>query len=713
MGNYLFLLSIWSDIGDAIASFFFTVLLGLNAIIYSFISYVYQIFLVLAQGGNIIDTQAINGLVSRIYTIIGVIVLFLVAYSLLKNMVNPDEALKGKKSPIKIIRDVIISIVLIAFIPTIFEFAFKVQEAFLTQNTIGKIIAGSTDNGNENTIRTGGYVMAKTVWQAFLVVNDGYCTPEEEIIDESGNFVGPKTDCIPMTTNSGQTYGEMWASADKNTTFWAIRGAAKFIVDDKINYIFVLDILCGAFVLFVLVTYCFDMALRLVKLAVYELIAPLPILSRIIPNENTGKMFNNWIKATLSTFVEVFIRIAILYFAVIIIVTVGSSIDNIFSTASYSNADALPFVISIAKVLVVVGIILFVKQAPQIIKELTGLDGGKYGKSLMKGAGMMFASMGAGATAAIRSFAGDKDKPIMNRFSRALTAGAKGNLRGAWDGRKTDKISDIPKNAGKAASSTLGSRARIEAAGGRLNYMKQYGTDKFELAKDWVGGATGALKSEKNASDKILKVVNNVKATAEDYIDKHSYEYYANANVQRAIDTTKEELEKARKEGNQSEIARLETELKAYEQGNSHLRLDVIKARSEDMNISAEERANALNLYNKSRKSSVDRFATDVHHHVGAEKESAQVKMEIQTMSEIIKENQASLAVQNLQKGNATYNLEAFNQPLNNDTAGEFFKAAKAAAEFANIENQAKLNEQERREERRKASSSSNDGKGK
>ena len=63
-------------------------------------------------------------MVSRIYVIIGVIVLFLVAYSLLKSMVNPDEAFKGKKSPVNIIKDVLISIVLISIVPYIFDFAF-------------------------------------------------------------------------------------------------------------------------------------------------------------------------------------------------------------------------------------------------------------------------------------------------------------------------------------------------------------------------------------------------------------------------------------------------------------------------------------------------------------------------------------------------------------------------------------------------------------
>ena len=40
--------------------------------------------------------------------------MFILAYSLLRSLVNPDELTKGKKSPVSIIKNVIISIALIA-----------------------------------------------------------------------------------------------------------------------------------------------------------------------------------------------------------------------------------------------------------------------------------------------------------------------------------------------------------------------------------------------------------------------------------------------------------------------------------------------------------------------------------------------------------------------------------------------------------------------
>ena len=533
MSNYIYSLGILSWLGDnvidGIASFFYTILLWLNCIIYSFISFVYQIFLVLANGGAIFDQTIIDGLVNRIYIIIGVVILFLVAYSLLKNLVNPDEAIKGKKSPVALIKDVIISVVLIAIIPNIFDFAFAFQNSLLQENTIGKIVAGTQegDDGINNTIRYGGYEMAKGVWQAFIHVNsDGdpsgkpYCSTAKE---EDDRITSSGEECTVIMIDDNTTYSQLWENAKKNDSFYNMIGLVPRILEDEITYLFIIDIIAGVFVLFVLINYCLDMALRLVRLAVYELIAPLPILARILPNEQATKVFSNWVKAVISTFVEVFIRIAILYFAVIIISAVGSSLDNLFTGGAYTTTGTLPFVRTLAQALIIVGIVLFVKQAPAIIKEITGLDGGKYGKSLIKGAGMLATSLGGGTTATIRSFANDRDKPMGRRLGRALTAGMGANARGIWNGRKIEKFGDIPKTTGKTVSNTLGHRADVEAAGGYKAYYTKKAEDKYKDVMTWAAGSFDAQQQILNEVNAFLSDAKAVKSTTEGLVRDKKY----------------------------------------------------------------------------------------------------------------------------------------------------------------------------------------------
>lgn len=551
--KFIYLLNPFDWIGEkivnGIAGFFFHILLWLDSAIYSFISYIYNIFLLLAGGGSIFNNNQVSELVSRIYTIIGVVVLFLAAYSLLKSMVNPDEALKGKKSPINIIKDVVISIVLIAFIPTIFDFAFEFQNSLLVENTIGKIIAGSPTNSSENaeTIRMGGYNMAAGVLQAFIYVNpDGdengtpYCRTQEE--EGKLALIPEGKTCTPLYVNGSNnyTYGDLWQSAHDNTTFTNLTALAPLISEGKVNYIFLLDAVAGVFVLFVLLQYCLDMALRLVKLAVYELIAPLPILARIMPNEQAGKVFTNWTKATLSTFVEVFIRIAILYFAVILISSVGDSLLTLFGSGAlnFNNDEALFLTKSIAHALIIIGIILFIKQAPEIIKEITGLDGGKYGKSLIKGVGMMAATVGGGATAAIRTMANDTDnkwvkggnlgKNIANKFKQV----GKGALVGAnplsaakraYQGSKADKVGDIPKVAGKATSNTLEHRAKVKAAGGNLRYLNEWRKDKIKDVKGWASGSFEVQQKMLDQINEFVKDTKSVKSTSEGFVRDKKY----------------------------------------------------------------------------------------------------------------------------------------------------------------------------------------------
>jgi len=735
MSELIFSAGIFSMLGegiiDIISGFLYGILLWFNCIIYSFISFTYNIFLILANGGNIFDANKISGMINRIYVVLGVVVLFLVAYSLLKSMINPDEALKGKKSPVNVIKDVVISVCLVALVPSIFEFAFNVQNAFLSENTIGKIIignnAGSSDSGDSaNTIRNGGYEMAAGVWQAFIYPNPNgnesgtpYCsTLDEERAGQTAFGVA----CVPLNLEDELTYGQAWRTARDDSSFF---GLYDLLIDpiltDKVTYLFLLDIIAGVFVLFVMLRYCLDMALRLVKLAVYELMAPLPILARLMPNEQTSKVFSNWVKATVSTFVEVFIRIAILYFAVLIISTVGSSIGKLFMGGSYVSSEALPFVVYIARGLIIIGIVMFVRQAPEILKEITGVDSGKYGKSLIKGVGMMGAVFGGGATAAIRSVVGDKknnpDFSTGKRAARALTAAGGAMGRGLWQGNKVNKFGEIPKAAGKSASGSLDFRSAQAAAGGKRKYFEQKRDDTKKRIEDWMGGASEELKALKKINDELLKQIDSIKSIADDYIGKHEYEFFTDATVQREYNRVAKLKADAKSAGDMAEAARQQAELDRIMDLNKESRLDYLKSKSQDMTISADERNKYERRYNQARKDTTDDFAREVQFHTGAELEATQVADVKKTLGELMKEYRTAPAVQyaTTSKGHATYSDIAdgltSDDLLDADKTAIFIKNLKKATKYSNTEIQSKINENERREERRKSASGGGDKK--
>lgn len=401
------------------------VCLSLDSAVYSFISFIYQIILVLAGTNIFEDTSVIDGFVSRVYVIIGVVMLFLLAYSLLRALINPDEAFKGKNPPQKVILNVITSVVLIAFVPTIFSIAMGFQNSVLEQGTLAGIIMGS-DGASEDaqTIQDGGFNIASGVFQAFFHPNTDYCQYFVNSMP-NGENAGENPDsgnCTElMVLDNSISYSDFWESLKTANSFSRLPSLNKDIID-KIEYTWLISTAVGVFVVIVLVSYCVDIAIRAIKLAAYQLIAPIPILARLLPNENGNKVFSNWVKACISTYLEVFIRLGILFFVVLIIAALQKNIGGLFSTFQTEAGFGIGF---LAWAFLIIGLIFFIKDFPNVIKDITGLDSGKYkmfgGIKSMLTAGAAGTALVGGAIAGHSALAGVR---------AARTALKDGNLKG-------------------------------------------------------------------------------------------------------------------------------------------------------------------------------------------------------------------------------------------------------------------------------------------
>ena len=85
---------------DWINSAFHRIMLLLDAVVYWFVSIVYQLFMRLATM-RLFEDDFFGNFASRIYAILGVFMLFYLAYSLLNALINP-ERLTGDKTVSKI-----------------------------------------------------------------------------------------------------------------------------------------------------------------------------------------------------------------------------------------------------------------------------------------------------------------------------------------------------------------------------------------------------------------------------------------------------------------------------------------------------------------------------------------------------------------------------------------------------------------------------------
>ena len=110
----------WEQIVGALTQFIDTMFIYLNSFVYSFVSFMYQIFLALA-GAQIFNSDIFRAIANRIYIIIGVVTLFLIAYALLKAIVDPEGTSKSEYSVRKIVPNVIKTIMLIGLTPVLFS----------------------------------------------------------------------------------------------------------------------------------------------------------------------------------------------------------------------------------------------------------------------------------------------------------------------------------------------------------------------------------------------------------------------------------------------------------------------------------------------------------------------------------------------------------------------------------------------------------------
>ena len=365
------------------------ILLLIDGVIYDLIDSVYDIFDFLARL-NIFGEDSYNDIVGRIYIVLGVIMLFVLAYTLLRAIINPDDFAKGEKSFPNLAKNVVISLILIVLLPTIFNVAFSMQNALLNTGTITKLILGDTNLDytekyqNETITMTPGKMMAVNTFSAFF-----YPNPENPVCGDSG-VQGTRIDvenCKDNITadgfiwrNSEITLRQVDTEVKAGKSMTAYNKFSDAVSDDQIHYTVIISTVAGVFLLYVLLNFCFDMALRVVKLMFYQIIAPIPIICRVVPFGTLKDVFNNWLKQVLSTFFEVFVRIAIMNFGVLLIKLCLEAFNSGYRNGILSvgraeyNLSWLQF--SLARLLVIFGIVMFIRKAPELISKMFGIDTG-------------------------------------------------------------------------------------------------------------------------------------------------------------------------------------------------------------------------------------------------------------------------------------------------------------------------------------------------
>lgn len=538
----MFILDFRKDAGEFINKF----VIGFVSGIYKLVDYAYRVFMVLAKT-NIFSEENFKDITSNIYKILAVAMLFILAYAILLKIVDPDGSTKGIDGK-KTFQNFIIAIILIILCPSIFSFAYGLQSAILDSGIIGGIITGNVGNANSENVTNaniyGGILMSVNTFEVFFRPVGGLSGSDVKGATNIGEVVASKpvlsldgsSEDLYINCDGSQSeecsYDAAFLFAQNTGSFAPMKAFALNMYDNEIDFDWFAAFIVGLLLIYVIISFCFDMGIRVCKLAFFQMIAPIGIICMAIPKMED--VFKKWLSNTTKTYLSVFIRTLVMSFGVYLISLVAN--NPLFSDET-GGQTGVPIFNLMAKCFLIMGIVVFIKQSPKLLGDIFGIGDGdmKLGiKDKLKAGGAFAAgaAIGAGTTGLVRNAvnAGQnfkkapKDKKfgaVVKGIGSTLAGGASGFTKGVWYAKDAGSGKDMKNALNKAADATVENRNKREAYKaahpGFGGVQKGHIMDAVRSAGSYFGvDSLASLKKEKETADKMQGFYKTMASYVED-----------------------------------------------------------------------------------------------------------------------------------------------------------------------------------------------------
>ncbi len=459
-----------------------TLLLNICNIIYKLIITFYELFLAVGDA-TILNNEQIQPIFSRVGLILGIIMLFRLIFSFVQYMIDPDKISDKEAGMGNLIKKVLVVIIALGLSNWVFTKAFEIQHIILEENTVGKVILGMPGS-SEIDMTEYGILFSYEIFSIFYHQSDGLTSEGLEDAEE--------INCGPSfyDKNNGTLIRYIATYKDFEAAHMCVNEAGNpeggnFGWGNKVYYTQfdgLTAIVVGIFVLWVLLMYTITLGVRVIKLAFLRIIAPVPILSYLSPKKDTA--FQRWIKQCVTTYLDLFIRLAIIYFALYLISMIFNSTSGGLNAATWLPADSNLW--KWFQLILVLGILLFAKKVPDLISDLFPGMGGKSGldfglglksrtdflgkNALKRGIGALAGGAAIGFLGAAQGFrrmtAAGVQATGKKRALNTLTGLGTGMFRGVTTGAKGGKIGSNLKNAYKTQVGASAATNKYIAAGG-------------------------------------------------------------------------------------------------------------------------------------------------------------------------------------------------------------------------------------------------------
>ncbi|MDD4795170.1 MAG: hypothetical protein PHG03_01240 [Bacilli bacterium] len=483
-------------LGDWLANTLNAIGLFLDWILYSLISLMYQVFIAISQV-NLFGESTLRLIIDRVFTVLGIAMLFIMAYEIILLIINPDK-LTGENGAKRLVTKIITSIVLIVLLPTAFKYMQIFQYNVITSNVIGNIILGGSNTSNTgDDIAKAGTNMALTLATTFFhPVENGVeytytaCLDKVNEVNICKTYVDVYDDCLDKNDA-----GALFMNNKLHNSLYLNAWESFLNLESKMVYRPLMSTIVAILALKMIISYCIDIGIRVAKLGFLQISAPIPIAMNI--TEKNSIFETKWFKSLKDTYLDIFLKLIIIYFAMFTITLVPEVISNMWATSGNFLVQGL------ATVAVILGILQFAKDGPKLIKDLFDID---LDISIKKKLGENEYAM-RGATAisgGIRGFA---------------QGNVGGSLLGAREGWKYGgDIKDPTKirGAGRmAASDAMRTRQNI------LDEKEKYTREGFKsYFKEKIGDIKDDYKGRGTTIfDQSLKAASSVEASRNEFSD--------------------------------------------------------------------------------------------------------------------------------------------------------------------------------------------------
>ena len=397
---------------EILQNLFRTLMFFLDNIVYGLIPQIYKLFIYLSElnlfGG---ESNPLKDLINHIYVLLGIFMLFKVSFSLLQYLVDPNSFRDSSKGMGKLVTNVLVALVLLVSVPTIFSAATEIQKVIIHSNAIGQLILGTNATDYSGTVSDDGKIdvngietMAKDLqfmlFGAFYNLNTNIST-FSACSGTSGVFGSvdmADPGCLETLNTEISGYNDASSNGVTLYSFFKYEGSGENCNDagvcdernfghfDKllwwkvdgeyvINYLPFISTAAGVYVVFLLISFSIDIAVRAIKLCFLQMVAPIAIVSYIDPKESisNGKL-HNWIKECASTYFSLFLRLATIFLIMLLVSSITSTVLAGGEGSIKEQIDDTGYSIWIYLFLVI-GAFMFAKQLPKILENIFGMKG--------------------------------------------------------------------------------------------------------------------------------------------------------------------------------------------------------------------------------------------------------------------------------------------------------------------------------------------------